>query len=194
MQGASNVSRFFGPAVAFFVFCGIALPARAEIAVVSGGRVKLATMGSFDQGCHSLGRTSVSIIQQPHSGAVLVDTINDYPNFPATNTRSRCNTLKLPETRILYQSSPGYVGTDEVIVETIAPEGAVRRLRFFISVRPGILVPQPQSRSELAPPRHHRRVAKTHPPIQEAGRMPPRKVAPMPQTKIVPRGDKPLSI
>ncbi len=130
--------RFIG--VIFFLFIA-SFPAQAELVVASGGRLTLISTGAFDQACHSLGRMSVSLIQQPSNGTILVEDVKDYPNFWAFNTRSRCNTLKLPKTRVSYQSNPGYVGTDETIIEIIGPMGRVRRLRYYISVRQGLSMP-----------------------------------------------------
>jgi hypothetical protein len=106
--------------------------ARAEVAVVSGGRVQLTAISAVDQVCHSLGPMSVGVLQQPHAGSIIVDTIKGYPNYPAFNTRSHCNTLKLPQTRISYQSAPGFIGSDETVVEIIGPLGGVRSPLFHL--------------------------------------------------------------
>lgn len=139
------------------------LPAQAEVAVGSGGRVTLVALGSFDQGCRSQGRIIVNVIESPHAGSILVDQINGYPNFSALNTRSRCNTLRLPQTRVRYQSAAGYAGTDEMVLEFIGPLGRVFRHRFTVSVRPGLVL-QPAPEPELTRDRHarHRYVARSN--------------------------------
>ena len=128
------------------------VPAAAEVAVVSGGSVKLGTFGSVDPVCHPLGGPSVSIIEQPHAGAVLVSAVRDYPNFSTLNTRAACNTRKVPQTRITYQSSAGFVGTDSAAVELVFPGGNVRRFRFTISVREAGVPPSVPSSAYVSSP------------------------------------------
>jgi hypothetical protein len=152
---------FYFIAILFSLASLAAIPAHGEVAVASGGRVKLTSLGAFDQVCHSLGPMTVGVIEQPHAGTILVDRVNDYPNFPAFNTRSRCNTMKLPETRISYQSTAGYIGQDETLIEIIGPMGRVLRYRFIISVRAGIISPMPQEPKATLHTSHWRRVAKT---------------------------------
>jgi hypothetical protein len=118
-----------------------AMPAAAEVAVVSGGTVKLGTFGSVDPVCHPLGGATVHVIEQPQGGALLVSSVQDYPNFPTFNPHAICNTRKVPQTRVSYQASAGFVGMDSAAVELVFPEGNVRRLRFAISVREAALPP-----------------------------------------------------
>lgn len=137
------------------------LQAKAEIVVIPGGRVTLSTIGSFDQVCHSQGRMTINVIEQPQGGSILVDNVRGYPNFAAFNTRSRCNTLKLPQTRVQYQSAPGYTGTDETVIEFIGPLGRVFRRRYVISVRPDLaLQPAPGAQTAFREHVHHHKVAK----------------------------------
>jgi hypothetical protein len=150
--------RFFYFAIVIFSLTAIS--AHGEVAVASGGRVTLRSIGSFDQVCHSLGPMTVGVIEQPHAGTILVDHVNDYPNFAAYNTRSRCNTLKLPQTRISYQSTAGYIGPDQTVIETIGPMGNVLRFRFTISVRPGIISSAPEEPKTTFHRARRRNVAK----------------------------------
>ncbi|WP_156629444.1 hypothetical protein [Methylobacterium sp. Leaf85] len=103
--------------------------------VAAGHTLKLGTMSSLDQTCKSLGGTAVNIIDSPHNGEIYVQQNRDYPSYPTTNTRSRCNLQKVPVTQLFYTPNPGFRGDDTVIVELITPLGDVLRERFNISVR-----------------------------------------------------------
>lgn len=120
-------------------FCLLATcprPAAAEVVVAAGHSVKLVTFSAIDQACHSLGPVTINVIEPPRGGYLQVTQVRDYPNFNALNTRSRCNTMKLPATRIVYQSAGTFLGLDVIAIEAIFPEGAARRIRIPVSVRP----------------------------------------------------------
>ena len=129
--------RFHGVILSVVTFSVISccLPAKAEVAVVSGGQVTLTTLSEIDQGCNSHGQVSVGLIEQPQGGRIDVRPTRAYPNFISYNTRSRCNTRKLPATLVTYRASPGFTGSDNVTIEAVFPSGGVRRYRFAISVR-----------------------------------------------------------
>jgi hypothetical protein len=110
--------------------------AHAEIAVAAGHSVSLMTMSSIDQACHPLGPVTVNVISPPQGGFLAITQVKTYPNFNALNTRSRCNTLKLPATQVIYQSSGTFLGLDIVTIEAIFPGGDVKRIRIPVSVRP----------------------------------------------------------
>lgn len=143
------------------LFTSTIFPANAEVAVASGGRVMLRTVGAFDQVCHSLGPMTVNVTQPPRAGTITAERILGYPNFPAYNTRSRCNTMKLPQTRVMYQSTPGYIGWDDVEFEMIGPLGQVTHSRFVISVREGVVSSVPDATVGTSHVHHRHRAVKT---------------------------------
>ncbi len=122
--------------IAFFIALSTVTAAHAQRAVASGGMIRIASFGSVDQACHPIGLPTVNLLAQPYGGVVVVKTMRGYLNFPAWNTRARCNTLKLPQTGIFYQTTPGFHGYDQVTFEVIFPDtGRVRRFSVPISVR-----------------------------------------------------------
>jgi hypothetical protein len=137
-------------------FAGIGHAAAADVVVASGGRIRLDMWGSFDQACRSLGPMAVNILHGPQGGTLSIERVLDYPNFNTLNSRSRCNTSKRPETRLIYQSSAGYVGDDTAAVEWIGPFGNMFRRSYRISVRPGVVQPPEVSEAPLRPRRHSR--------------------------------------
>ena len=115
-----------------------ALPGRIptfEKVALAGRTLRVASLSALDQACQSLGPLAISLIDVPHAGRVTVEHGRDYPNFSALNTRSRCNTRKVPSTVILYTPASGYTGSDEFAIEIVGPHGNVGRARYEISVR-----------------------------------------------------------
>ena len=110
--------------------------AAAETIVAAGHSATLMTVASIDQVCHSLGAATINVLEPPHGGFLEVLQTKAYPNFNALNTRSRCNTLKLPATEVVYQSAGNFLGPDAVTLEIILPGGGARRVRLAVSVRP----------------------------------------------------------
>ncbi len=121
---------------AFFAGLMTMTAAYAQRAVASGGQIQIVSFVSLDQACHSNGLPAVNLLARPYGGVVAIKTAYGYSNFPSWNTRSRCNAMKVPQTRVLYQSTPGFRGSDHVEFEVIFPvTGVVRRFDVPISVR-----------------------------------------------------------
>ena len=135
--------------------------ASAETIVAAGHSVSLLTISSIDQVCHSQGAITVNVLEPPRGGFIEVIQTKAYPNFNSLNTRSRCNTIKLPATEIVYQSAGNYLGADSVIVELVTPGGGARRLRIPITVRPvtATLAPAPPPGAETVSAEPGARVA-----------------------------------
>ncbi|MCJ2036750.1 hypothetical protein [Methylobacterium sp. J-068] len=115
-----------------------AFPARMrtfEKVVSAGHTLTVASFSSLDPTCRSLGPMSVSLIDTAHDGRVQVEEGRDFPSFSTLNTRSRCNSRKVPTTFVRYTPSPGYTGEDEFALEFVSPGGDVGRARFHITVR-----------------------------------------------------------
>ena len=121
--------------------------AKAEVVVAAGRSVSLMTLSSIDPTCHALGPVTVTVLEQPRGGYIQISQTKDFPSFNTLNSRSRCNTMKLPATRVTYQSAGNYLGLDFVTVEAIYPEGGVKRIRVAVSVRP--IAPPPPGAPQL---------------------------------------------
>lgn len=106
-----------------------------ERVVSAGHTLKVMSVSSVDQACHSLGPFAVSLMDAPRDGRVEVVQGRDFPNFSTLNTRSRCNTRKLPATVVTYTPAPGFVGEDDFAIEIVGPLGGVGRARYHIMVR-----------------------------------------------------------
>ena len=106
-----------------------------ERVMPAGHTLKVASLSAIDQACHSLGPFTIGLIDAPHDGRVEVVQGTGFPNFFTWNTRSSCNTRKLPATIVSYTPAPGYVGEDDFAVEIVGPQGHVGRARYRITVR-----------------------------------------------------------
>ena len=146
--------------------------AKAEVVVAAGHSVSLMTLSSIDPTCHALGPVTVTVLEQPRGGYIQVSQTRDFPNFNTLNSRARCNTLKLPATRVTYQSAGNFLGLDSVTVEAIYPEGGVKRIRLAVSVRPV---------APAAPPALQGRVDLPEGPLSDSA---PSPVTPKPKPRV----------
>lgn len=106
-----------------------------EKVVAPGQTLRVFSASVVDQGCRSLGPMRIGLLEEPNNGQVEVGSGRDYPSFPTWNTRSRCNTQKVPATVVTYRPAAGYTGEDSFAMEFVGPLGNVGRIRYAISVR-----------------------------------------------------------
>lgn len=103
--------------------------------VASGRAQKIDIVISLDPTCQSMGLSQVNILEPPRSGQIVTTQGREYPNFPSFNTRSRCNTHRVPALVVSYQSAADFRGEDEFTLEFVGPLGVPRRLRYHVEVR-----------------------------------------------------------
>ena len=103
--------------------------------VPSGGKVLLWQGYSLNPDCSSLGPITVKLVQSPGHGTVTDITTKVFPNFPANNPHSICNTRKVPGQRMTYASSGSFTGQDLVEIEAFFPDGSAQVIRIPIIVR-----------------------------------------------------------
>ncbi|GJE41882.1 hypothetical protein [Methylobacterium soli] len=106
-----------------------------ERVTASGHTLKITSVSAVDPTCQSLGPVTIGLIDVPHDGRIEVQQGRDFPNYSTLNTRSRCNTRKVPATLVLYTPTAGYIGEDDFTIEIVGPQGQVGRARYHISVR-----------------------------------------------------------
>lgn len=102
---------------------------------LSGQAQSLDYFYSLDPTCTPRGTVTIRVASQPDEGNITISQDEDYPSYPASNTRSQCNTKKTTVSRITYQSKPGYTGTDEATIEVLFPDGSYRKIDYTIDVR-----------------------------------------------------------
>lgn len=109
-------------------------PAPVFIAA-SGKRTRLATMFSLNPDCSLNDYLTVRLLSLPAHGTASVEHGRYYPNYPASNAHSACNTQPADGTAVWYVSAPDYVGDDAVELEIIATNGRAERVSYHIEVK-----------------------------------------------------------
>jgi len=115
-----------------------ATAAQAQFATkyaVSGRPLKLDFANSTNPDCSSIGPPTNRVVRAPEHGRLTVAQTSDFPNFPASNTRSECNRRRVAGAALHYVSQRGFTGMDAVGVEIIFASGNMRQKSFTINVR-----------------------------------------------------------
>lgn len=128
--------RFGVVAIAALVLSGTTAEAGYfRKAAAAGKPLKLYQAYSVNPDCSSFGNVTVKMTEQPSHGRVSISPGGVFPNFPASNVRSRCNTRRVAGVIATYTAQRGYQGHDRVAIEVIFPAGAYQRHEFGIVVR-----------------------------------------------------------
>jgi len=85
--------------------------------------------------CTRRGTPVIHLLEAPANGSVTVTNARDYPNLRPPNERVACNKKKYDGKRLIYHPNPGFVGTDNVLIDEIASSGSVKNIRYVITVR-----------------------------------------------------------
>jgi hypothetical protein len=102
---------------------------------VQDQRLRVATLFDLNPDCSVIGIPTVRILESSKNGNVTVEKGTGFPNYPANNLRSKCNSNAVDGEVIFYMPGPGYVGADAVTVEIIYPDGAASKRRYAIEVK-----------------------------------------------------------
>ena len=98
-------------------------------------RLRVATLFDVNPDCSVIGIPTVRILESSKNGNITVEKGSGFPNFPASNSRSKCNGNAVDGEVIFYMPGPGYLGADAVIVEIIYPDGTASTRRYAIEVK-----------------------------------------------------------
>ena len=103
--------------------------------VISGGTIAGNFMTALNPDCTLAGEYKIRVTQPPASGTVTIDRKHDFTSFAPMNPRSKCNTHRVPGSRIVYHAKAGFVGTDFYSVEIFMPNGAMVTDNVNVNVR-----------------------------------------------------------
>lgn len=78
---------------------------------------------SVNPDCTSAGLSTASLRVQPSQGTVEFTPVNEFPNFPSSNPRSKCNDQRIPGIGVFYTSNPAFRGTDQFTMVNVTPGG-----------------------------------------------------------------------
>jgi TonB family protein len=84
--------------------------------------------------CSSEGLPTVEITSPASHGAVTLQNVEHFTEYPQTNQRYECNNKKSPSVAVVYTSEQTFVGTDKFKVRCIYPSGNTKTEEFLISV------------------------------------------------------------
>jgi hypothetical protein len=106
----------------------------SDRATVGIAKIRLSRETVIDVTCQAYGQMTLQVIKQPSHGAVTIVDETDFPNYPATNARSICNTRKVPTKSAYYEARSGFIGIDTVVLLFSTSDGAVRQESYNINV------------------------------------------------------------
>ena len=113
-------------ALAFATLVALCGPVAAEPikkAVASGRVLKVFFAASLNADCTSIGQVSIRLTGGPRHGVVTTRNASDFPYFPPSNDRSRCNIRRVRGLVVSYRPDRGYVGADSFNVNYLFPTG-----------------------------------------------------------------------
>jgi hypothetical protein len=91
--------------------------------VVTGKILKVTTTYFAHPDCSAPELPDVRLISGPSNGSISLKNSSDFPNFPESNLRFRCNTKKIPSRQVLYRPAPGFIGKDRFSFKVVYPDG-----------------------------------------------------------------------
>jgi hypothetical protein len=103
--------------------------------VLSGTNQRIGFFYANNPDCTASGTVNVRVTKQPEHGSTETVTTANYPNYPKENPRVRCNEHKVRGVQINYKSAEKYVGSDELELLVLFPNGFAWEVHYDISVR-----------------------------------------------------------
>jgi hypothetical protein len=98
-------------------------------------RLRVTILFSLNPDCSVIGIPTVRILEASKNGALTAEKSTGFPNFPPSNSYSKCNDKSTDGEAIFYMPKPGYVGPDSATVELIYPDGVASTRRYAIEVK-----------------------------------------------------------
>jgi hypothetical protein len=102
--------------------------------VVTGTKQKIGFMYSINPDCSSIGYATIRVVTPPLHGATTFEQGSDFTTFAKDNQRYECNLKKSPGVLIYYQSEPGFVGKDTVVLNVLLASGNLQIYTYNITV------------------------------------------------------------
>jgi hypothetical protein len=108
---------------------------QATRVVPSSKNQRIGFFSSVDPDCVSNGEVEVRVTKQPEHGSAETKTATNFPNYSKENIRSKCNDRKVRGVQINYKSAEQYVGSDELELLVLFPNGFAREVHYNLDVR-----------------------------------------------------------
>jgi hypothetical protein len=107
----------------------------SSFTVPAGVPRQIGFFATVNEDCSSVGDVLVRITRAPEHGSADVRSAPGHAIFPESNPRHRCDAGTVPGQQVWYTPAPGFVGRDQVDVETIFPNGVDARQSLSLLVR-----------------------------------------------------------
>lgn len=106
-----------------------------QLTALSGRPLSLYFTVELNPDCTWRSDPVIQVLEAPANGSATVTNARDYPNYRRPSDRVACNRTKHDGKRLTYQPNPGFVGIDNVLIDSISSNGFVRHIRYVITVR-----------------------------------------------------------
>jgi len=115
------------------------IPANAtrlvEKTAIGGQTIRVDFAYQMNPDCTVRGIPSIVINQQPMHGTTKISDIDDFPSYPAQNSRSVCNKTRASGVALEYTPTNGYAGSDFLSYDAIFNDGVDRHVNVAMTVK-----------------------------------------------------------
>jgi hypothetical protein len=103
--------------------------------VASGTNVRIGFFTSLNSDCTARGNINIRVTKQPEHGSTETTTTINFPTYPKEHVRFKCNDHNVRGMQVNYKSAEKYVGSDELELLVLFPNGFAWEVRYNIDVR-----------------------------------------------------------
>jgi hypothetical protein len=103
--------------------------------VASGTNQRIGFFTALNPDCSASGNISIRVTKLPEHGSTETTTTINFPSYPKEHSRSKCNDHKVRGMQVNYKSAEKYVGSDELELFVLFPNGFAWEVRYNIDVR-----------------------------------------------------------
>jgi hypothetical protein len=103
--------------------------------VASGTNVLIGFFTSLNPDCTARGNINIRVTKQPEHGSTETTPTINFPGYPKEHVRFKCNDHKVRGMQVNYKSAEKYVGSDELELLVLFPNGFGWEVRYNIDVR-----------------------------------------------------------
>jgi hypothetical protein len=103
--------------------------------VGSGTNQRISFFTSLNPDCTARGNINIRVTKQPEHGSTEIIPEINFPTYPKEHVRAKCNDHKVRGMQVYYKSAEKYVGSDELELLVLFPNGFAWEVHYDMSVR-----------------------------------------------------------
>ena len=103
--------------------------------VASGTNQRIGFFTALNPDCTASGNVNIRVTKKPEHGSTETTTTINFPGYPKEHSRFKCNDHKVRGMQINYKSAEKYVGSDELELLVLFPNGFAWEVHYNIDVR-----------------------------------------------------------